>query len=115
MSESKLVQATTDHAEAATRSPGRRMTAREAFEFWLQTPHRLEDPYDAPASAGDVFLRFMRMIDDAGWAFVPKEPTRNMTMRACDSLPSCEHVFGHAGKIAANVYRGMLDAAPKGE
>lgn len=46
--------------------------ARKAFEFWLQTPHKLNDPYDAPASPGDVFLRFMRMIDEVGYAFVPK-------------------------------------------
>lgn len=47
-------------------------TAREAFEFWLQTPHQLNDPYDDPLSLGDVFLRFTRMIDEAGYALVSK-------------------------------------------
>jgi hypothetical protein len=58
-------------------------TAREVFEFWLQTPHQLCDPWDDPKSPGDVFLRFMRMIDEAGYAFVPKE-------RVADAKPSAE-------------------------
>jgi tetrahydromethanopterin S-methyltransferase subunit B len=44
----------------------------------------------------------------AGDVVVPREPTRDMTMNACDRLPSCEHVFGHAGEICANVYRAMI-------
>lgn len=52
------------------------MTAREAFEFWLYTPHQLNDPNDDPASPGDVFLHFMKMIDEAGYAFVPKDEVK---------------------------------------
>jgi hypothetical protein len=57
-------------------------TAREAFEYWLQTPHRLNDD---PLSSGDVFLRFIRMIDEAGWQLVPKEPTEEMLENARDA------------------------------
>jgi hypothetical protein len=45
----------------------------------------------------------------AGDVVVPREPTRDMTMNACDRLPSCEHVFGYAGEICASVYRAMID------
>jgi len=47
-----------------------------------------------------------------GWQLVPKLPTRAMTMHACGVLPSCEHVFGHAGEFCASVWHKMLEAAP---
>jgi hypothetical protein len=53
------------------------MTAREAFDFWLQTPHKINDIWDKPGEPGDVFLRFMRMIDEAGYAFVPKDQVKD--------------------------------------
>lgn len=52
------------------------------------------------ASAGD------------GYVLMPREATRSMTMAGCDSLPSCEHVFGHAGEMLKNAYRKMVEAAP---
>lgn len=33
-----------------------------------------------------------------------------MTMAACDRLPSCEHVFGHAGEILRSAYAEMVKA-----
>jgi hypothetical protein len=47
----------------------------------------------------------------AGRVVVPREPTRAMTLAGCTSLPACEHVFGLAGGMAANVYRAMIAAA----
>lgn len=40
-----------------------------------------------------------------------REPTRDMTMAACDALPCVDGVFGHAGILSANVWRKMIDAA----
>lgn len=54
------------------------LTAEQAFLFWLQTPHRLNDEYDDPDSPGDVFKHFLNMIDAAGWAFVPRKLTPEM-------------------------------------
>ena len=42
---------------------------------------------------------------------MPREATRTMTMAACDSLPACEHVFGHAGEMLRNAYRKMVEVA----
>jgi hypothetical protein len=50
-----------------------------------------------------------------GYVLMPREATRAMTMAACDSLPSCEHVFGHAGEMLRNCYRKMVavvDSSP---
>jgi hypothetical protein len=44
-----------------------------------------------------------------GYVLMPLEATRVMTMAGCDSLPSCEHVFGHAGEILRNAYRKMVE------
>lgn len=46
-----------------------------------------------------------------GYVLMPREATRAMTMAACDSLPSCEHVFGHAGEMLRNCYRKMVAVA----
>lgn len=46
---------------------------------------------------------------------VPREPTREMTMAGAGCLPSVDGVFGMAGALSANVYRAMLEAAPKAE
>ena len=46
-----------------------------------------------------------------GYVLMPREATRDMTMAACDYLPSCEHVFGHAGELLWNCYRKMVEVA----
>lgn len=46
---------------------------------------------------------------------VPREPTREMTLAGAGCLPSVDGVFGLAGALSANVYRAMLEAAPKAE
>lgn len=46
-----------------------------------------------------------------GFVLMPVEATREMTMAGCDSLPSCEHVFGHAGEMLRNAYRKMVSVA----
>jgi hypothetical protein len=43
------------------------------------------------------------------YVLMPKEATRTMTMAGCDSLPSCEHVFGYAGEMLRNAYRKMVE------
>lgn len=45
-----------------------------------------------------------------GYVLMPIEATRAMTMAGCDSLPSCEHVFGFAGEMLHNAYRKMVEA-----
>jgi hypothetical protein len=45
------------------------------------------------------------------FVLMPREATRDMTMAGCDSLPSCEHVFGHAGEMLRNAYRKMVAVA----
>jgi len=45
------------------------------------------------------------------FVLVPREATRAMTMAGCDNLPSCEHIFGHAGEILRNAYRKMVEVA----
>lgn len=40
---------------------------------------------------------------------VPREATWTMTMAGCDSLLSCEHVFGSAGEMLRNAYRKMVE------
>ena len=45
------------------------------------------------------------------YVLMPREATRAMTMAACDSLPSCEHIFGHAGEMLSNCYRKMVAVA----
>lgn len=44
-----------------------------------------------------------------GYVIMPREATRVMTMAGCDSLPDCEHVFGHAGEMLKNAYAKMVD------
>lgn len=46
-----------------------------------------------------------------GYVLMPITATHAMTWAACDQLPSCEHVFGHAGKLCANVYHAMVNVA----
>lgn len=45
------------------------------------------------------------------YVLMPREATRAMTMAGCDMLPSCEHVFGHAGEMLRNAYRKMVEVA----
>jgi hypothetical protein len=45
------------------------------------------------------------------YVLMPREATRAMTMAGCDSLPACEHVFGHAGEMLRNAYRKMVEVA----
>jgi hypothetical protein len=45
----------------------------------------------------------------AQYVLMPREATRSMTMAGCDSLPSCEHVFGYAGEMLRNAYRKMVE------
>lgn len=49
------------------------------------------------------------------YVLMPREATREMTMAGCDSLPSCEHVFGHAGEILRNAYRKMVEVGGKSQ
>lgn len=46
-----------------------------------------------------------------GYVLMPREATRAMTMAACDYLPSCEHIFGHAGELLRKCYAKMVDVA----
>jgi hypothetical protein len=45
------------------------------------------------------------------YVLMPREATRAMTMAACDRLPSCEHVFGHAGEMLRSAYEQMVKVA----
>jgi hypothetical protein len=42
---------------------------------------------------------------------VPREPTRTMTMAACDLLPA-DPFFGVAGRVCADIYKAMISAVP---
>lgn len=48
---------------------------------------------------------------DVTKVLMPREATREMTLAGCDCLPSCEHVFGHAGAILTKVYARMVEVA----
>lgn len=50
---------------------------------------------------------------DPDYVLMPREATRDMTMAGCDSLPSCEHVFGHAGEMLRNAYRKMVEVGSR--
>jgi len=47
----------------------------------------------------------------AGFVLMPREATREMTLAACDCLPACEHIFGHAGELLRNSYRRMVEVS----
>jgi hypothetical protein len=53
------------------------------------------------------------MSDDMkqDYVLMPREATRAMTMAACDCLPACEHVFGHAGEMLRQAYKKMVEVA----
>jgi hypothetical protein len=66
----------------------------------------------------NIALKFMESRDHAptpavpdSYVLMPREATRAMTMAGCDSLPSCEHVFGHAGEMLRNAYAKMVTVA----
>jgi hypothetical protein len=66
-----------------------------------------------PASEHDISCPAAVFPSSAATDYVlmPREATRAMTMAACDRLPSCEHVFGHAGEMLRSAYEQMVKVA----
>lgn len=94
-------------AAVADRMEQAKQTAVSVIDFWQQVGRKPADEiYRAmiaaaprtPAGCGDVVL-------------MPREATREMTMAACDFLPSCEHVFGYAGEMLRKAYKRMVEVA----
>jgi hypothetical protein len=80
-------------------------------DYYVASGKLIVDGHDGYGS-----LRALRLALDAvlktpsmEYVVMPKEATRAMTMAGCDMLPSCEHVFGHAGEMLFNAYRKMVE------